>query len=91
MSTMRGTKKVPRIAPLPSCSPTKIRAAGQSRLCYPETNVFLWPGPDIRPVSTHGPATIAFGLLSANFFRAVRERLLANQNSGLIRQVRRTE
>jgi hypothetical protein len=63
----------------------------RSWIVLTETNVFLWPGPDIRPVSTHGPATIAFGLLSANFFRAVRERLLANQNSGLIRQVRRTE
>jgi hypothetical protein len=56
-----------------------------------ETNVFPWPGPDVRAVSRHADASIAYGLLPAAFFRVLRDRLVANQAVGILRPVPRTE
>lgn len=63
----------------------------RSWIVVTETNVFPWPGPDIRPVPGKAPATVAYGLLPANLLRNVRDQLLANQTAGRMRQVRRTE
>jgi hypothetical protein len=63
----------------------------RSWIVLTETNVFAWPGPDIRPVPGKAPTTIAYGLLPARFFNAVRDRLLVKQAAGGLRQVRRTE
>ncbi|NKB15982.1 MAG: hypothetical protein HC774_02210 [Sphingomonadales bacterium] len=63
----------------------------RSWIVLTETNVFTWPGPDIRPVPGREPLTIAYGLLPANFFHVIRDRLLAKQATRALRQVRRTE
>lgn len=63
----------------------------RSWIVLTETNVFAWPGPDIRPVPGKNPATVSYGLLPGNFFRVVRDRLLAKQAARALRQVRRTE
>jgi hypothetical protein len=48
----------------------------RSWIVVSEANTFAWPGPDLRPLASGKPETLAFGLLPANFFRAVRERFL---------------
>lgn len=56
-----------------------------------EMNVFVWPGPDLRPINTPGTDTPLFGYLPAGFFRTVRDRVAANIRAGRLRQVPRTE
>ena len=56
-----------------------------------ELNVFVWPGPDLRPTNVPGTDTILCGYVSAGFFRAIRDRLTGNIRAGRIRQVPRTE
>lgn len=41
-----------------------------------ETNDFLWPGPDIRPVPGKPPARYAYGMLPPRFFAHLRDRIL---------------
>ncbi|MDO9381457.1 MAG: type II toxin-antitoxin system PemK/MazF family toxin [Hyphomicrobiaceae bacterium] len=53
-----------------------------------EINVFIWPGPDVRPVPNS--TTVVYGLLPAGFFRQIRDRLVANIRQGKSRQVPRT-
>lgn len=40
-----------------------------------ETNVFTWPGPDLRPAD---PRRAVFGLIAGETFRNVRDSILAN-------------
>jgi mRNA-degrading endonuclease toxin of MazEF toxin-antitoxin module len=63
----------------------------RSWIVLTETNVFAWPGPDVRAVPHRAVPTISYGLLPASFFNAVRTRLLARHTTGAIRQVPRTE
>lgn len=46
-------------------------------------NEFVWPGPDVRPVPGHEPATIYYGPLPPALFDHIKRRLL-----GLLRQGR---
>lgn len=55
-----------------------------------EMNVFLWPGPDLRPAS-HDDDTILFGYLPSGFYRTIRDRVAANIRAGRLRQIPRTE
>ncbi|MDG4560689.1 MAG: hypothetical protein P9E88_05290 [Candidatus Competibacter sp.] len=63
----------------------------RSWVALSEINVFIWPGPDLRPTDRPGDDTILYGYLPAGFFRTVRDRLAANIRAGRIRQVPRTE
>lgn len=65
--------------------------ADRSWILLTETNLFAWPGPDLRPVPGKTPKTVAYGHLPAGFFRAVRDRLLALHSASGIRQVPRTQ
>jgi hypothetical protein len=49
----------------------------RSWIVLAEANRFVWPGPDIRPVTVGRFATPVFGQLPAEFFRNVRQRWLA--------------
>jgi hypothetical protein len=54
-----------------------------------ETNDFLWPGPDLRPVWGSRPARFAYGMLPPRFFAHVRDQLLqAHRRRNLARVVR---
>lgn len=55
-----------------------------------ELNVFVWPGPDLRPVST-ARDTCLYGYLPAGFFKDVRDRAVAAIKQRRARQVPRTE
>ncbi len=56
-----------------------------------ETNDFLWPGPDLRPVSTREPDRFAYGMLPARFFAHVRDRILEAHRRRALSQVPRSE
>lgn len=56
-----------------------------------ETNDFLWPGPDLRPVSRSKPAKFDYGMLPPRFFAHVRDRLLQVHLRRRLNRVSRTE
>ena len=56
-----------------------------------ETNDFLWPGPDLRPVPGAKPPRFEYGMLPPRFFTHVRDRVLAAHRSRRLAQVPRTE
>jgi hypothetical protein len=75
-------------------SPTKHRLGldeARSWIVVSELNRFLWPGPDLRPVSRAEPDRFEYGLLPPSLFRQVRERLAAWTASRRLGAVRRTE
>ena len=41
-----------------------------------ETNDFLWPGPDLRPVPGASPPRFYYGMLPPRFFTYIRDRVL---------------
>ncbi len=65
--------------------------AGRSWIVVSESNVFVWPGPDLRPVPGADPASVAYGFLPPRFFNAVRERFLELTRENRVRAVQRTE
>ena len=48
----------------------------RSWIVVTETNDFLWPGPDLRPIQGTRPARFAYGMLPDRFFTYVREKIL---------------
>jgi hypothetical protein len=48
----------------------------RSWIVVTETNDFLWPGPDLRPIPGTRPARFAYGMLPDRFFTYVREKIL---------------
>ena len=65
--------------------------AKPSWIIVTETNDFLWPGPDLRPVSRSQPDTFEFGMLPPRFFTHVRDRILQAHLARKLNRVRRTE
>jgi hypothetical protein len=60
--------------------PTKRRLgldSERSWIVFSESNRFVWPGPDLRPLPGEPLSTIAYGMLPPNFFNVLRERYLA--------------
>lgn len=55
-----------------------------------ELNVFIWPGPDLRPVGATRD-TCLYGYLPAGFFNVVRDRAVSAIKQRRTRQVPRTE
>jgi hypothetical protein len=56
-----------------------------------EVNDFLWPGPDLRPVSRSKPNTFAYGMLPPRFFAHLRDRILQAHIQRKLNRVQRTE
>jgi hypothetical protein len=56
-----------------------------------EVNRFVWPGPDLRPVSREEPDRFEYGLLPPSLFRQIRERFLAAAAAQRLQIVPRTE
>ena len=44
-----------------------------------EANVFVWPGPDLRPIPTRRPATAVYGRVPESFLGKVAHSYLANR------------
>ncbi len=74
--------------------PTKRRLgldAVRSWIVVSEVNRFVWPGPDLRPISCAEPDRFDYGLLPPSLFRQAKARLAAFAASQRLRAVRRTE
>jgi len=74
--------------------PTKQRLgldAARSWIIVTEINRFVWPGPDLRPVSRGEPDRFDYGLLPPSLFRQIKERLAACASSRRLSAVRRSE
>ncbi|MER9289479.1 type II toxin-antitoxin system PemK/MazF family toxin [Mesorhizobium sp. M0518] len=56
-----------------------------------ETNDFLWPGPDLRPIARSKPSRFDYGMLPPRFYAYLRERILQAHARRALRQIRRTE
>jgi len=56
-----------------------------------ETNDFLWPGPDLRPVPGVKPARFDYGMLPPRFFAHIRDRVLEAHRSRRLDRTPRTE
>jgi hypothetical protein len=56
-----------------------------------ETNDFLWPGTDLRPVPGRQPRRYDYGMLPPRFFAHVRDRLLQAHTQRKLTRVPRSE
>ena len=62
----------------------------RSWIIVSEVNRFIWPGPDLRPVSRTEPDRFDYGLLPPVLFQVVKERLVACAKAQQLRAVPRT-
>ena len=75
-------------------TPTKQRLgldAERSWIVISEVNEFVWPGPDLQPVSGRDESTVAYGSLPPKLFAHVRDAFLARVKRDKAARVRRTE
>jgi len=56
-----------------------------------ESNDFLWPGPDLRPLPNATPRRYDYGMLPPRFFIHVRNKILEAHRSRRLNRVQRTE
>jgi hypothetical protein len=56
-----------------------------------ETNDFLWPGPDLRPVPGSQPTRFDYGMLPPRFFVHIRDQILRVHLERKLSQVARTD
>ena len=64
---------------------------GRSWIVLSESNLFTWPGPDLRPAKSGDPTSVVYGELPKALFEKVREQWLALFNARVTRVVGRTE
>ena len=63
----------------------------RSWIVVSEINRFIWPGPDLRPVSRAEPDRFEYGFLPPGLFRQVLEKFEATVAARRLRTVPRTE
>lgn len=55
-----------------------------------EVNSFIWPGPDLRPISPDKPDTFAYGFLPEDLLTLIRDRLVAWHRTHRVSVTQRT-
>jgi hypothetical protein len=65
--------------------------AKRSWIVLGETNEFLWPGPDLRPIARSRPNEFAYGSLPPKFFLRMRTRLLELARERRVRRIARAD
>ena len=63
----------------------------RSWIIVSETNDYLWPGPDLRPVPGIRPARFNYGMLPPRFFAHIRDRILQAHLERRLRSIPRSE
>lgn len=63
----------------------------RSWIVVTEANVFVWPGPDLRPVPGRDTSTIVYGALPPRFFAHVRDRFLERDRHEKSGRIKRSE
>jgi hypothetical protein len=77
---------------LPSTTKRRLGLDNErSWIVLDEANRFVWPGPDIRPVTSGDASTIAYGPLPYHVFEAVRLKFLDNVKRHRASTIFRTE
>ncbi|SMH38622.1 hypothetical protein [Mesorhizobium australicum] len=62
----------------------------RSYVVVTEANDFIWPGPDLRPVSRGKSGLFHFGVLPPRFFAHIRDLLLKMHSEARLKRVSRT-
>ncbi len=65
--------------------------AGRSWVVLSESNLFEWPGPDLRRVGDRDDQSVAYGFLPPRFFAELRRRFVALETAARSQRVQRTE
>lgn len=65
--------------------------AGRSWVILSESNLFDWPGPDLRRIGERDSDSVAYGLLPPRFFAELRSRFVSLELATKSRRVLRTE
>lgn len=65
--------------------------AERSWVVLSESNLFEWPGPDLRRVGNRDDSSVAYGFLPPRFFAELRRRFLVLDAAARSRRISRTE
>jgi hypothetical protein len=65
--------------------------AERSWVVLSESNLFDWPGPDLRRIGDRDDSSVAYGFLPPRFFAEVRRRWLVLETAARSKRVQRTE
>jgi len=65
--------------------------AERSWVVLSESNLFDWPGPDLRRVGDRDDSSVAYGFLPPRFFAELRRRFLALEDAARSHRVQRTQ
>jgi hypothetical protein len=65
--------------------------ADRSWVVLSESNLFYWPGPDLRRVGDRDNASVVYGFLPPRLFAELRQRFLALEAATRSKRVQRTE
>jgi hypothetical protein len=65
--------------------------AERSWVVLSESNLFEWPGPDLRRVGDRDDQSVAYGFLPPRFFAELRRRFVALETTARSQRVQRTE
>lgn len=60
-------------------------------IIFSESNVFRWPGPDLRRIPGKGDETVAYGFLPPKLFAELRRRFIERDASARAARVPRSE
>lgn len=63
----------------------------QSWIIISELNKFVWPGPDLRPISHQQTEKFDYGFLPPIFYKKIKEKLLSLNKQRQVHIVKRTE
>ncbi len=56
-----------------------------------ESNLFIWPGPDLRRITDHDDSSVAYGFLPPKFFTELRRRFVELEADARSKRVMRSE
>ncbi len=65
--------------------------ADRSWVILSESNLFDWPGPDLRRIGDRDDSSVAYGFLPPRFFAELYRRFFALETAARSKRVRRTE
>jgi hypothetical protein len=65
--------------------------AERSWVVLSESNLFDWPGPDLRRIGDRDDSSVAYGFLPPRLFAELRRRFIALETAARSRRVTRTE
>lgn len=76
---------------IPAITTSRLGLDGErSWIVMTEANQFVWPGPDLRPISGRDRSTVGYGSLPPRFFAHVRDAFLERDQREKIGRVKRT-